>query len=47
MSFIALVFPSQCDWPISMLGWIYTLFFIFLRLLGSDLGRLAGTCRAA
>ena len=30
MSFIAQVFSSQCDWPISMLGWIYTLFFIFL-----------------
>ncbi|AMB86564.1 MFS transporter [Pseudomonas agarici] len=30
MSFVAQVFSSQCDWPISMLGWIYTLFFIFL-----------------
>ncbi|WQG59224.1 OFA family MFS transporter [Pseudomonas sp. RTB3] len=30
MSFITQVFSSQCDWPISMLGWIYTLFFIFL-----------------
>ncbi|WP_338474139.1 OFA family MFS transporter [Pseudomonas sp. MS646] len=30
MSFISQVFSSQCDWPISMLGWIYTLFFIFL-----------------
>src|SRR5450830_1490846 len=30
MSFIAQVFSSECDWPISMLGWIYTLFFIFL-----------------
>lgn len=30
MSFIAQVFSSDCDWPISMLGWIYTLFFIFL-----------------
>lgn len=30
MGFIAQVFSSQCDWPISMLGWIYTLFFIFL-----------------
>jgi hypothetical protein len=27
----------QCDWPISMLGWIYTLFFVF-RLLGRGLG---------
>jgi MFS family permease len=30
MSFITQVFSSNCDWPISMLGWIYTLFFIFL-----------------
>ena len=30
MSFIAQIFSSSCDWPISMLGWIYTLFFIFL-----------------
>jgi len=30
MSFISQVFSSTCDWPISMLGWIYTLFFIFL-----------------
>jgi MFS family permease len=30
MSFISQVFSSQCDWPFSMLGWIYTLFFIFL-----------------
>src|ERR1700743_433803 len=30
LRFLAPVFPSQCDWPISMLGWIYTLFFIFL-----------------
>ena len=30
MSFLTQVFSSTCDWPISMLGWIYTLFFIFL-----------------
>ena len=30
MSFFAQIFSSACDWPISMLGWIYTLFFIFL-----------------
>ena len=30
MSFFQQVFSSSCDWPISMLGWIYTLFFIFL-----------------
>ncbi len=30
MSFLTQVFSSTCDWPISMLGWVYTLFFIFL-----------------
>ncbi|GGU50284.1 MFS transporter [Pseudomonas laurentiana] len=30
MSFLTQAFSSSCDWPISMLGWIYTLFFIFL-----------------
>lgn len=30
MSFFSQVVSSTCDWPISMLGWIYTLFFIFL-----------------
>ncbi len=30
MSFIAQVFSTTCDWKISMLGWTYTLFFVFL-----------------
>jgi MFS family permease len=30
LGFFAQVFASDCDWQISMLGWIYTLFFIFL-----------------
>jgi hypothetical protein len=30
MGFIARLFSAECDWPISMLGWIYTLFFVFL-----------------
>ena len=30
MSFLAKVFTTSCDWPISMLGWMYTLFFVFL-----------------
>ncbi|UFH49180.1 OFA family MFS transporter [Pseudomonas sp. KNUC1026] len=30
MDFISQVFASTCDWQISMLGWVYTLFFIFL-----------------
>ncbi|MBZ9665718.1 OFA family MFS transporter [Pseudomonas sp. LMG 31766] len=30
MGFFEQVFASNCDWQISMLGWIYTLFFVFL-----------------
>jgi MFS family permease len=30
MSFLAQVFTTTCDWKISMLGWTYTLFFVFL-----------------
>ncbi|HXF78331.1 MAG TPA: OFA family MFS transporter [Usitatibacter sp.] len=30
MSFMATVFSSTCDWKISMLGWMYTMFFVFL-----------------
>ena len=30
MGFFARIFSSTCDWPISMLGWTYTLFFVFL-----------------
>lgn len=30
MSFFAKVFSTQYDWNISMLGWMYTLFFVFL-----------------
>ncbi|MBI9048890.1 MAG: OFA family MFS transporter [Anaerolineaceae bacterium] len=30
MSFVAKIFTTTCDWPISMLGWMYTLFFVFL-----------------
>jgi MFS family permease len=30
MSFIARVFATTCDWKISELGWMYTLFFVFL-----------------
>jgi MFS family permease len=30
MSFIASVFSSTCDWKVSTLGWMYTLFFVFL-----------------
>ncbi len=30
MTFFQQVFSSSCDWKISMLGWTYTLFFVFL-----------------
>ena len=30
MSFAASVFSAACDWKVSMLGWMYTLFFVFL-----------------
>ena len=30
MSFLSKVFATTCDWQISMLGWMYTLFFVFL-----------------
>ncbi len=30
MSFFSRIFSSRCDWPISTLGWMYTLFFVFL-----------------
>ncbi len=30
MGFFARIFASSCDWQISMLGWTYTLFFVFL-----------------
>ena len=30
MSFLANLFTTDCDWKISTLGWMYTLFFVFL-----------------
>jgi MFS family permease len=30
LGFIQQMFASDCDWQISMLGWLYTLFFVFL-----------------
>ena len=32
MSFFAQVTATTCDWKISMLGWMFTLFFVFLGL---------------
>ncbi|HXA48320.1 MAG TPA: MFS transporter, partial [Burkholderiaceae bacterium] len=30
IGFLAEIFSSTCDWKISMLGWMYTMFFVFL-----------------
>ena len=30
MSFFTEIFATTCDWKISMLGWMYTFFFVFL-----------------
>ncbi|MBH3390729.1 OFA family MFS transporter [Pseudomonas putida] len=38
MGFIARLFSAECDWPISMLSWIYTLFFVFLGCSAAVLG---------
>lgn len=38
-SVINLVFTTEYDWPISMLGWMYTLFFVFLGGSAAVLGR--------
>jgi MFS family permease len=32
MGFMAEIFSTSCDWKISMLGWMFTLFFVFLGL---------------
>lgn len=32
VGFISQLFTTQCDWPVSTLGWMYTLFFVFLGL---------------
>jgi len=38
MGFLARLFSAECDWPISMLSWIYTLFFVFLGCSAAVLG---------
>jgi len=30
LGFVARVFATHCDWKVSELGWMYTLFFVFL-----------------
>ena len=39
LSFLAKVFTTTHDWPISMLGWMYTLFFVFLGSSAALFGR--------
>jgi MFS family permease len=38
MGFFAQIFSSSCDWKISMLGWMYSLFFVFLGLSAALFG---------
>ena len=38
MGFFAQIFSTSCDWKISMLGWMYSLFFVFLGLSAALFG---------
>jgi len=38
MSFFAEIFATTCDWKISMLGWMYTMFFVFLGAAAAMFG---------
>jgi MFS family permease len=38
-SFLQQVFGTQCDWKISTLGWMFTLFFVFLGSSAAVFGR--------
>ena len=38
MSFFGRVFATTCDWKISELGWMYTLFFVFLGVSAATWG---------
>jgi MFS family permease len=39
MSFFELLVATSCDWKISTLGWMYTLFFVFLGSSAAVFGR--------
>jgi MFS family permease len=39
MSFLQQVFTTSCDWKISTLGWMFTLFFVFLGSSAAVFGR--------
>ena len=36
---VGVIFSTTCDWKISMLGWMFTLFFVFLGLSAAVFGR--------
>jgi MFS family permease len=38
VGFMAQLFTTSCDWPIATLGWMYTLFFVFLGLAAAVWG---------
>jgi MFS family permease len=38
LSFVATLFSSTCDWQISTLGWMYTLFFVLLGISAAVFG---------
>src|SRR3982751_2920224 len=38
VGFFAELFTTNCDWPISMLGWTYTLFFVLLGISAATWG---------
>jgi hypothetical protein len=38
MSFMAEIFSTTCDWKISMLGWMLSIFFVFLGLAAALFG---------
>lgn len=42
MGFFAEIVATSCDWKISMLGWMYTLFFVLLGSSAALWGGLAG-----
>jgi MFS family permease len=39
IGFFQRAISTQCDWPVSMLGWTYTLFFVFLGSSAALFGR--------
>ena len=46
MTLVQELFTTTCDWSVASMGWMYTLFFVLLGIVGRDLGRLARARRA-